>query len=224
MASPHSSAIPPELREQIKRYLSNFMDALIHAIDSGEVAGSGNGLSADDSVVMPFHQAIIPVTIRKVSRFERSFSTRLGSTFEECARLIATQHHAEAHRSYRLEGRVSQAAVDEVNAQVQTFETMATSEQRISLDEMIEAILTKQTEPPYTELRVVTDLYVRQHDGTELFFEIKSPRPNKGQCLEVTCYAFIYYEANGVPMFRHISRCLTIPSAIPVQIIAGAMR
>jgi hypothetical protein len=30
------------------------------------------------------------------------------------------------------------------------------------------------------------DLFVRTKDGTELYFEMKSPQPNKGQCLEVT--------------------------------------
>ncbi|QXE21660.1 hypothetical protein B6N60_00337 [Richelia sinica FACHB-800] len=29
-------------------------------------------------------------------------------------------------------------------------------------------------------------LYILAKDGTELFFEIKAPKPNKGQCLEVT--------------------------------------
>lgn len=76
--------------------------------------------------------------------------------------------------------------MNEVEAQVRAFESMATSGQRIALDRMIEEILKKQMQPPYIELRVVTDLYVRQHDGKELFFEIKSPQPNKGQCLEVT--------------------------------------
>lgn len=32
---------------------------------------------------------------------------------------------------------------------------------------------------------VRADLYIQRHDGSELFFEIKSPKPNKGQCLEV---------------------------------------
>ncbi len=29
------------------------------------------------------------------------------------------------------------------------------------------------------------DLYIKTPDGAETFFEIKSPKPNKGQCLEV---------------------------------------
>lgn len=32
----------------------------------------------------------------------------------------------------------------------------------------------------------MADLYLKTKRGEELFFEIKSPKPNKGQCLEVT--------------------------------------
>ncbi len=32
----------------------------------------------------------------------------------------------------------------------------------------------------------IADLYIEKKDGTQLFFEIKSPKPNKGQCLEAT--------------------------------------
>jgi len=32
----------------------------------------------------------------------------------------------------------------------------------------------------------IADLYILKNDGTEFFIEIKSPKPNKGQCLEAT--------------------------------------
>jgi hypothetical protein len=35
-------------------------------------------------------------------------------------------------------------------------------------------------------IRIVADLFVKTHKGSELYFEMKSPMPNKGQCLEVT--------------------------------------
>ena len=34
--------------------------------------------------------------------------------------------------------------------------------------------------------RAIADLYFKKADGSEWFFEMKSPKPNKGQCLEVT--------------------------------------
>jgi hypothetical protein len=36
------------------------------------------------------------------------------------------------------------------------------------------------------ERKKIVDLYVLTRNGEELFFEIKSPKPNKGQCLEAT--------------------------------------
>ncbi len=33
---------------------------------------------------------------------------------------------------------------------------------------------------------IIADLYFEDNSGREYFFEIKSPKPNKGQCLEVT--------------------------------------
>jgi hypothetical protein len=32
----------------------------------------------------------------------------------------------------------------------------------------------------------IADIYLRDKEGNEVFMEIKSPKPNKGQCLEVT--------------------------------------
>ena len=35
------------------------------------------------------------------------------------------------------------------------------------------------------ERPVVSDLYLEDNKGTRYFFEIKSPKPNKGKCLEI---------------------------------------
>jgi hypothetical protein len=62
----------------------------------------------------------------------------------------------------------------------------ATQAQRLRFDDMVTAVLSKASNDDTEELSITADLYILRHDGTELFFEIKSPRPNKGQCLEVT--------------------------------------
>ena len=36
------------------------------------------------------------------------------------------------------------------------------------------------------ERSIKADLYIRDHDDNEMFFEMKSPKPNKSQCLDVT--------------------------------------
>ncbi|MGB6167489.1 MAG: TdeIII family type II restriction endonuclease, partial [Geitlerinemataceae cyanobacterium] len=39
--------------------------------------------------------------------------------------------------------------------------------------------------------------YILAHDGTEFLFEIKSPKPNKGQCLEVIQRLLRFYVFRG---------------------------
>ena len=134
----------------------------------------------------PFHAAIIPPELMRVSEFERGFSTRLGTTFEECARLIAMNHYQEAHRGYDINGDVSTAALSEIEHQVSQFEhAVEQNKQRPSLDQMISAVLNAR-HGPAQPLRVRADLFFLAYDGTEYYFEVKSPQPNKGQCVEVT--------------------------------------
>lgn len=51
---------------------------------------------------------------------------------------------------------------------------------------MVDAVLEAQIEGDLVSRTVRADLYILAEDGTEFFFEMKSPMPNKGQCLEVT--------------------------------------
>jgi len=181
-----ASRLSDSTREQIKSYLKGFIRKLIVQSAPSEISMERQP-PRDNDTTKPFHEAIIPFSIRAASRFERSFSTRLGSTFEECARIIAAQYHAEAQRNYKIVVEVSQAAINELDAQVRTFESMATQGQRLAFDQMVGTVLAKASEKPTPtiEMRVTADLYVHRHAGTEMFFEIKSPQPNKGQCLEV---------------------------------------
>ena len=115
---------------------------------------------------------IIPSRIRAVSEFERSFSTRLGSTFEACAQIIAAQYHRQAQRGYKLHAFVSKSALEEVNIQIRAFESMATQDQRLRFDDMVAAVLSKASDDDAEELSITADLYILRHDKTELFFEI----------------------------------------------------
>jgi|FaiFalDrversion3_1042247.scaffolds.fasta_scaffold12391_1 hypothetical protein len=185
------SATPRTLSEEtktaLKTYLKQFVEGLIQETvrrrynrDTEEALPSGRG------TIKPFHEAILPSRVRAVSEFERSFSTRLGSTFEACAQIIAAQYHKHAQRGYKLQASVSRRALEEVNMQIRAFESMATQAQRLRFDDMVAAVLSKASNDDTVELSITADLYILRHDGTELFFEIKSPQPNKGQCLEVT--------------------------------------
>ncbi len=134
----------------------------------------------------PFHAAIIPAEILRINQFERGFSTSLGTTFEECARLVARQHHRQASRGYDIQGEASRAATQEIDRQVAVFEhATERGAEKPSLDEMVAAVLdARRTDD--LELRTArADLFVLARDGAQFLFEMKSPKPNRGQCLEV---------------------------------------
>lgn len=67
------------------------------------------------------------------------------------------------------------------------FERAAAHEApRPSLEQMVKAVLKARSVGEKVTRSARADLYIRAHSGTEYFFELKSPMPNKGQCLEVT--------------------------------------
>lgn len=132
----------------------------------------------------PFHDALLPANFQLISAFERSYCTRLGSTLEEAARLIAEAYHGEAQRGYNLSGRVSEAGLNELERILTQIDR--SPEKTISMTGMRERLHeASHTGAKNREIRVVVDLFVKRKDGSEWYFELKSPMPNKGQCLEV---------------------------------------
>lgn len=117
----------------------------------------------------------------------KAIYNKFGTTFEECARLIALEHHAFAQRAYTLNGQVSQSAINEIERQVRRFEHAASGgAAKPTLQEMVEQLLQMGEGENLINVSSTADLYIRAKDGTQYFFEMKSPKPNKGQCLEVT--------------------------------------
>ncbi len=174
--------IRPETRQLIKGHLEGFIQGLIERTkpcENPKLPRPTKTFSKNGDV-KPFHEAILPAGIIAVTEFERSFSTKLGSTFEEAARLIAAQHGFEAKRQYRLAGSVPAAAVDEIERLTKRIDEHGWS------GEYSDAVkLVTSAKGSGTQRRQLLDLYIRKPDGTEAFFELKSPKPNKGQCLEV---------------------------------------
>lgn len=178
--------IEKQTRAEIKGYLQGFVHALIeeHRPEkrASLVAERRVPDSSQEGGLKPFHEAIIPAEVIRISEFERSFSTKLGTTFEECARLIARQSFEVAQRGYKASGRLPLAAaakIEEIVAQ------LGQKEKRLSFLEMIDLVLRIQADT-WVERPAIADLYLKEANGREHFFEIKSPKPNKGQCLEIT--------------------------------------
>ncbi len=181
-----------ETREQILVYLQNLIDTNINRatdrqIDEIDTPENYLRLRDPHGKLQPFYAAMIPAEVRRISTFQRGLVTGIGTSFEECARLIALENHADAQRSYDLSGEVSLNALNEIERRVAQFEHAAEEgTTRPTLNEMVAAVLAANDDGDTERRTARADLYVLGHDGTEYFFELKSPYANKGQCLEVT--------------------------------------
>lgn len=137
---------------------------------------------SEEGNIKPFHEAILPHGILLVNEFERSFSTKLGTTFEESARLIAIEHHKHAERGHKIEGDVTSEAIGTIESIVNEI---TSRKMKPNYPKLISRVLsaTKGKKIPRSR---IADLFVETREGNKLYFEIKSPKPNKGQCLEAT--------------------------------------
>lgn len=200
-----SPAIGEETRARIKGFLEGFIENIVAAYRGREVRPCGTpslylSQKSRKGDIKPFHAAIIPPEFLRINQFERGFSTSLGNCFEECARLIALQHHEETVRGYVTIEQVSRAALAEIEQQVRIFESAAErKDDKPALSEMVGAVLDARRTDDLSPLKVTADLYIRAKDGTRYYFEMKSPMPNKGQCLEVTQRLLRFHLIAGEP-------------------------
>ena len=174
-------------REKIKGYLEAFIQKMINEHKKkSNLKATDLRPTLDHSTkgeIKPFHEALIPHGIMLMSEFERTFSTTLGSTFEEAAKLIALDYHGRAERGKRLSGEVTTKSIDEIERIKNAINKSGMKRSYLDLvDEIVSSSKSGKTEPRL----VISDLYVHDNKGKEIYFEIKSPKPNKGQCLEVT--------------------------------------
>ncbi|MFX0200920.1 MAG: TdeIII family type II restriction endonuclease [Candidatus Hodarchaeota archaeon] len=186
------SAISSTTRSSLKAYIEVFIENIVNEYKERRIPTSKApreylNQKSSSGQLKPFHAAIIPQELMRINEFERGFSTRVGTTFEECARLIALEHHALAQRAYTLSGQVSRKAINETERQVRRFEHAASgSTDKPTLEEMVEEVLQIGEDEPLISVSSTADLYIKAKNGNQYFFEMKSPKPNKGQCLEVT--------------------------------------
>lgn len=84
----------PHTRQAIKSYLDGFIEGVIDAfvtqdLDPRELRPPRTVSVHGD--LKPFHEAVLPHGILSITAFERSCSSRLGTTFEESARLMGAE-------------------------------------------------------------------------------------------------------------------------------------
>lgn len=178
--------IDKKTRIEIKGYLQGFVHALIEEHRpqnrAARIEEKRTTYTSKEGDLKPFHEAIIPAEVIRISAFERSFSTKLGTTFEESARLIALQTFDIAQRGYKASGVMPIEAAAKIE---QIVSQLGQKQGRLSFPEMIRIVLNIK-DKRLVERPAIADLYLKDKKGQEHYFEIKSPKPNKGQCLEIT--------------------------------------
>lgn len=165
----------PTTRDQVKSYLN---EQVIKYWDDSL------GSSAASKITRPFHSALSPTAMKFWgSASSHSFYTRTGSWWQNIARLIGAEYHTEALNGSSVSGQLSNAAEAHIS---QIIENMNIGTPRTSPDRESDtaSVLTVQTGQGPSRL-VVSDLYLLRRDGTELYFEIKTPEPNKAHCIEM---------------------------------------
>jgi len=174
------------VRSKIKGFLEGFIQGMIaekttNGFDPKKLRPSRTSSTKGD--LKPFHESLLPDGLLTITEFERSFSTKLGTTFEECARIIALNHHKYAERGHPVHGMVSNAAVKKIES---IINKIGTGGMKGKYPDYIQEVIALNNSGKGSERKRIADLYIQTKEGEELFFEIKSPKPNKGQCLEAT--------------------------------------
>lgn len=136
-----------------------------------------NLAGSDRSGAMPFHARLMPVPFPIWSQLsERSFSTRSGSWFQQIAVRVGRQFNQSAVLAHRVSGPLSPAAEAHITAIINDMDHG--NPRRIpSRTTDIAEVLTVQGSGG--EHSLISDLYILRHDGTEMYFEMKTPQPNK---------------------------------------------
>ena len=130
-----------------------------------------------EGLVAPFHDALVP-GIRLLN--ERSFSTRLGNLHERVANVIAAEVHADVRQALDLTGTIPVLSREFITQRIAQLERRQASPDALYERDQIRGHFGNEVQ---AGTRI--DLWIRMHTGAQHFFEIKSGKPNKGQCVEM---------------------------------------
>jgi len=170
--------LAPATRDHVENLITSFMRRwLDDGLPDGELDRIRNEGASPSGLLAPFHDALVPgITLLR----ERAFSTRLGNLHEHIAVTIASRAHAEAKRAFSLSGDVPVLAREFIAQRLHALESgHASPDAKVERRTIADAFGQSVQETTTIDLRVVT------HGGEEHFFEMKSGKPNKGQCLEM---------------------------------------
>ncbi len=134
---------------------------------------------------MPFHKALLPKTFGRMSSFERSFSTILGKSYERHSAIIAETRFLKVKLQHKTDGRILESVDAEIVDEVKRVDG---GHLFCNYFDVVRRIvdLEKDGSGNKVSRSVISDLYLKSYNDEEYFFEIKTPKPNKEQCLNIT--------------------------------------
>jgi len=167
-----------ETRVQVRALISDFMEKWIaDSIPATELERIAEEGVSPSGLLTPFHDALVPgITLLG----ERSFSTRLGNLHEKIAAVIASEIHADVRQPHDLAGAIPVLSREFITQRISALEHRE-AEPGASYER--EQIFSHFGNQVNASTRI--DLYIRTHGGEDHYFEIKSAKPNKGQCIEM---------------------------------------
>lgn len=166
----------PETTLRVRELLEAFLDQWIAARYAELERIEEEGYSRE-GVLAPFHDALVP-GIRGLG--ERGFSTSLGNLHERIALALAEDAHVEARRTLDLTGQLPVLAREFISQRIGQLTRRETPPDHRYEREQILAAFGDEV-----AARTRIDLHIRTHEGEDHYFELKSPKPNRGQCIEM---------------------------------------
>ena len=165
-----------DVQERVRALLRGFMDTWIakqyeelRRIDEEGVSPNG--------ILAPFHDSLVP-GIRGLG--ERGFSTALGNLHERLAFVIAGAAHADARRARDLTGSLPVLAREFITQRLAQLEAgTAAPDHDFERQQLLLSFGAEVADTTRIDLSITT------HAGDEHYFEMKSAKPNKGQCIEM---------------------------------------
>jgi Type II restriction endonuclease, TdeIII len=164
----------PRVRALIYSFMEKWIADRIPAAELERIAREGVSLTG---LLTPFHDALVPgITLLG----ERSFSTRLGNLHEKVAALVAAEVHAEVQQPHDLSGAIPVLSREFITQRISALERREAQPDAHYEREQIYGHFGNKVN---AATRI--DLYIRTLGGEDHYFEIKSAKPNKGQCSEM---------------------------------------
>jgi Type II restriction endonuclease, TdeIII len=167
-----------ETRARVRALISEFMEKwIVDSIPAVELERIAREGVSPSGLLTPFHDALVPgITLLG----ERSFSTRLGNLHEKIAAAVAAEVHADVRQPHDLAGAIPVLSREFITQRINALEHREGEPDAAYERGQIFSHFGNQVN---AATRI--DLYIRTHGGEDHYFEIKSAKPNKGQCIEM---------------------------------------